>query len=464
MPKPPRSVVIGLAIVGGLFLIPSLAIAGMVYSYRDTFYPGVKVEGIVLTGKTQVEAKQLVEARSQSYLAHQVKIVVPDVSKPLADSPNQYENLEIPTTAQKIGMTLHADTALANAWNVGHHYQFLSWLDSTVTTALQAPNQKLGYSVDATAMQTFITTEVVPKIGGPTPAKVTEADTTVSIVPALPGFEVDKKALQNQLFTSLGSAGDADTTYIKAPVNVVESKVTKQTVQPVADLWDQLGNLPITITATGVTLKPDRKEVLTWFAPVQDDKGVVTLGVQKETVAKYLAKATALDQTKSLPTVIDGLTKLVGSTTPPKALALAVTAKPVKAATPDVYTVGKFPGKYVEVNLAQQKLYLINGDNMEKVYIVSTGKWSTPTPVGTFAIHGKSKRAYSAEFGLYMPYWQNFLNGEYGLHELPEWPNGYKEGVGHLGTPVSHGCVRLGPGDALEVYNWTEDGTPVYIH
>jgi lipoprotein-anchoring transpeptidase ErfK/SrfK len=55
-------------------------------------------------------------------------------------------------------------------------------------------------------------------------------------------------------------------------------------------------------------------------------------------------------------------------------------------------------------------------------------------------------------------------DGKYGLHELPEWPNGYKEGASHLGIPVSHGCVRLGVGAAVRVFNWVEIGTPVVIY
>jgi lipoprotein-anchoring transpeptidase ErfK/SrfK len=57
-----------------------------------------------------------------------------------------------------------------------------------------------------------------------------------------------------------------------------------------------------------------------------------------------------------------------------------------------------------------------------------------------------------------------FIGSEYGIHELPEWPDGTKEGESHLGTPVSHGCVRLGRGDAQAVYDWVEVGTPVFIH
>ena len=125
---------------------------------------------------------------------------------------------------------------------------------------------------------------------------------------------------------------------------------------------------------------------------------------------------------------------------------------------------GKYPGKFIEVNLTQQMLYTFDGTQPINSYRVSTGKWSMPTPEGEYTINNKDPRAYSQEFGLYMPYWMAFIGSKYGIHELPEWPDGRKEGEDHLGTPVSHGCVRLGRGSAEEVYNWAEVGTPVFIH
>ena len=96
-------------------------------------------------------------------------------------------------------------------------------------------------------------------------------------------------------------------------------------------------------------------------------------------------------------------------------------------------------------------------------YLVSTGKWDMPTPLGEFKIWQKIPRAYSVTYELYMPWWMSFKPG-YGIHELPEWPSGYKEGVGHLGYRVSHGCVRLGIGPAKSVYDWAPIGTTVVIH
>jgi lipoprotein-anchoring transpeptidase ErfK/SrfK len=125
---------------------------------------------------------------------------------------------------------------------------------------------------------------------------------------------------------------------------------------------------------------------------------------------------------------------------------------------------GQFTGKYIDVDLTNQKLCQVDGTTVVACHIISSGKASMPTPVGTFAIGNKNPKRWSSTYGLWMPYWQEFKDGVYGLHELPEWPNGYKEGQDHLGIPVSHGCVRLGVGEAQQVFDWTEIGTTVYIH
>lgn len=119
--------------------------------------------------------------------------------------------------------------------------------------------------------------------------------------------------------------------------------------------------------------------------------------------------------------------------------------------------------KRIVITLSTQTLKYYLGPREVGAFKVSSGKASTPTPVGTYAIRDKKPRAWSAAAKLWMPYWMPFIGTTYGLHELPEWPNGFKEGVGHLGTPVSHGCVRLGVGAAKTLYEWAEIGTEVDI-
>lgn len=122
-------------------------------------------------------------------------------------------------------------------------------------------------------------------------------------------------------------------------------------------------------------------------------------------------------------------------------------------------------GKYIDISLEFQNLVIFEDGKALSAHLISSGKRRMETPQGEFRIENKTPRAWSKKYGLFMPYWMAFLpSGQMGIHELPEWPGGYKEGRNHLGIPVSHGCVRLGIGDAKEVYEWAEIGTPVIIH
>jgi lipoprotein-anchoring transpeptidase ErfK/SrfK len=120
--------------------------------------------------------------------------------------------------------------------------------------------------------------------------------------------------------------------------------------------------------------------------------------------------------------------------------------------------------RYIEIDLSSQRLALCNMGNNEGTYSISSGSRKYPTPTGSYKINSKSLRAYSAKYNLYMPYWNSFIGNSYGIHELPEYPNGYKEGANLLGQAVSHGCVRLGVGAAATVYNWSPVGTSVIVH
>lgn len=122
-------------------------------------------------------------------------------------------------------------------------------------------------------------------------------------------------------------------------------------------------------------------------------------------------------------------------------------------------------GRYIDITLATQTMVLFEDGKPVDAYIVSSGKRGMETPKGNFSIHNKAKRVWSKAYGLWMPYWMAILpSGKVGIHELPEWPSGYKEGAAHLGIPVSHGCVRLGVGSAERVFNFADIGTPVIVH
>ena len=119
--------------------------------------------------------------------------------------------------------------------------------------------------------------------------------------------------------------------------------------------------------------------------------------------------------------------------------------------------------KSLFIHLKTQKLDMRVNNVTIASYPVSTGLPRTPTPVGTFKVLQKNPRAWSNSAKLWMPYWMHFSGRGHGVHELPEWPGGRKEGENHLGKVASHGCIRLGVGAAKAVYDWSPVGTPIVV-
>lgn len=118
--------------------------------------------------------------------------------------------------------------------------------------------------------------------------------------------------------------------------------------------------------------------------------------------------------------------------------------------------------KEIRIDLEKQKLgYFLSGIRLGE-YVISSGV-NNSTPSKFWRITNKHPKAW-LPYGLWMPYWLGLDSGRYGIHELPIWPNGYREGEDHLGSPASHGCIRLGENDAKELYDWAEIGTLVYTY
>lgn len=127
------------------------------------------------------------------------------------------------------------------------------------------------------------------------------------------------------------------------------------------------------------------------------------------------------------------------------------------------------PGaRRIVIDISEQRMRRYEGSRLIATHLVSTGKWSMPTPIGSFAVRNKISTAYSRRYALYMDNWMAITpDGAYGIHSLPYWKlkNGgiYYEGVAHLGKRVSHGCIRLSPKESAEVFKWASVGTAVTV-
>ncbi len=125
--------------------------------------------------------------------------------------------------------------------------------------------------------------------------------------------------------------------------------------------------------------------------------------------------------------------------------------------------------KSIEIDLTHQKMNLKIGEKIVKTYAISTGAKKTPTPTGDYKVLFKQDVRVGAKWPHYvMPKFQGFTWVGHGFHALPSLGNDggifWTEALNHIGRPVSHGCIRLLPWDADELYaKFTEVGTPIHI-
>lgn len=128
---------------------------------------------------------------------------------------------------------------------------------------------------------------------------------------------------------------------------------------------------------------------------------------------------------------------------------------------------GRFHGKYIDISLSQQKMYVFRGYRLLHIFMISSGRPGLSTPTGRFRIRDKrlsnACRPSSEYYSCIMPYTMHFTSAGHAIHALPII-NGRQEGQWHLGHRVSHGCVRVARSNAIYLYHWAYIGMPVIIH
>jgi lipoprotein-anchoring transpeptidase ErfK/SrfK len=138
---------------------------------------------------------------------------------------------------------------------------------------------------------------------------------------------------------------------------------------------------------------------------------------------------------------------------PPKAVAVSVSDNSI--ATSNIQEISQT--RRIVIDLSAQRLFAWEGDKLVYSFRVSTGKRSTPTPLGKFRINSKYRinrmrgRGYDIPD---VPYAMYFHKG-YAIHGA-YWHN-------RFGTPVSRGCVNLPVKQAQKLFNWASHGTLVVV-
>jgi lipoprotein-anchoring transpeptidase ErfK/SrfK len=134
------------------------------------------------------------------------------------------------------------------------------------------------------------------------------------------------------------------------------------------------------------------------------------------------------------------------------------TQQPTRASLPAIPDDIGQDERWIDIDLSEQRLYAYQGQTVIRSFLVSTGTWRTPTPVGRFAVWIKLRYTDMSGPGYYLPdvpYTMYFYK-DYGIHGT-YWHNNF-------GTPMSHGCVNMVTADAGWLYNWSHLGIVVIVH
>ncbi|MBT1166668.1 L,D-transpeptidase [Bifidobacterium simiarum] len=120
---------------------------------------------------------------------------------------------------------------------------------------------------------------------------------------------------------------------------------------------------------------------------------------------------------------------------------------------------------HVRVSIADQKVYVMSGDDVVYTMICSTGM-DNSTPRGEFTIQNRGEDFFNEHEDMGANYWVSWANyGEYLFHTVPTDRAGryIVPEAEKLGRPASHGCVRLTVADARWLYEQLPRGTHVTI-
>jgi lipoprotein-anchoring transpeptidase ErfK/SrfK len=97
------------------------------------------------------------------------------------------------------------------------------------------------------------------------------------------------------------------------------------------------------------------------------------------------------------------------------------------------------------IDLSEQRMQVFQNGLLRYSWPVSTARRGYVTPTGNYRPTRMHKMWYSRKYdNSPMPH-SIFFRGGYAIHGTRE--------VKRLGTPASHGCIRLHPDNARELYN-----------
>ena len=322
--------------------------------------------------------------------------------------------------------------------------------------------------------------------------RVLAVATVMLVAVATPAFAVDRGAIPGDPVIVGHHLGGQNETYARAAISTsvllprfgllsVGAAGTTITINParfVKGDIDAIVNKAYEPTSAATynlpkLLRIDRTAIRAWLATLSArvDRGAVN---SKYTVStsrkKLLVTKSQTGRTVNLPygttLIADTILAAIasnGATQPPVAIPLTVTAPKITE---------KNVGKAILVVLAERRLRLYNNGAVAKTYKCAIGQAAYPTPPGTWKIVDKRMNPDwtnpGSAWGKSMPAYIGPGPGNpLGTRALYLNASGIRihgtNNIASVGTPASHGCMRMVRHDVEELFPLVPIGTAVYI-
>ena len=169
----------------------------------------------------------------------------------------------------------------------------------------------------------------------------------------------------------------------------------------------------------------------------------------------FLPKTARFGAGLALGVLTSGLWLLPGWVAPEHTQVLAHSEGAIAA---EIQALRQTNQRWIQIDVARQRLIAWEGNTPVYAVIVSTGKSSSPTPTGVFAIQSmhRTARMQGETYDIPDVPYTMYYSGHYATHGT-YWHR-------QFGTPVSQGCTNVAVNHAEWLFNWASIGVPVVVN